>query len=377
MDRAETDGDWAATLPPPSLAHLRRLTDGTGLLQHARYGVPDRRHGYCLDDNARALWLTARLAGPDADPCVAGLAITYAAFVDHAWDRAALNGRGRFENFMSHARQWLPDGSAGEDEDAQARGVLALAHATASALPAPITQWAGSLLVEALRPPALPLALRSPRAWAAGLVACRAAIDRRASDARTERFRVEAAAHAKAIAPVLAAQLLQRFRDAAHADWPWFEDALAYDNARLCEGALAGARWEGELREIGLRSLDWLCEVQTDGGGRHRPFGNRGFGEPGLVHAAHDQQPIDAWATFDACLLAHSMTGDARWRDRALAAARWFAGANETGEPLFDRAGGSADGIGPLGINANRGAESTLAWLHVRARLDTRAPEIG
>ena len=358
------------TLPGPDLTHLARLTDGTGLLQHARFGVADRRHGYCLDDNARALWLMARLAGPGADPRVGNLAVTYAAFVDHAWNRSALHGRGRFENFMGYDRHWLPDGSSGEDEDAQARGILALAHAFALRLPTSLREWAGSLLVEALRPPSLPLSLGSPRAWAAALVACAVVRDGacRADDNRAlTRLRDEALGHADAVARDLTARLLDRYRAAARADWPWFEDALAYDNARLCEGALAGEAWEPRLREVGIASLRWLCGVQTDGAGRFRPFGNHGFGVPGATDAAHDQQPIEAWASVDACRLAYRITGEQGWLDHAAAAAAWFAGANETELPLIDANGGSADGIGPHGINRNRGAESTLAWLHVSA----------
>ena len=344
----------------PPLDHLARMTDGTGLLQHARYSVPDRRHGYCLDDNARALWLVARW--PTRDARVLGLATTYAAFVDHAWDRDAQGGRGRFENFMDYGRQWLPDGSTGEDEDAQARGVLALTHAALSDLPGGVTDWAGSLLVEALRPPALPLALGSPRAWAAALVACRHLAD--ADDGSDRALVREAAAHAAAIGPELAGRLLALYRAEARADWPWFERALAYDNARLCEGALAGARWEPALLGIGLDALRWLCAVQRDAAGRHRPFGNAGFGVPGLRVAPHDQQPIEAWATADACRLAHELTGDPAWRAEARRATDWFGGANETGQSLVDAAGGCADGIGAGGANRNRGAESTLAALH-------------
>ena len=351
----------------PTLDHLARLTDGTGLLQHARYGVADRRHGYCLDDNARALWLMARLAG--TEPRVEALAAIYAAFVDHAWDRDALAGRGRFENFMGYDRRWLPDGSTGEDEDAQARGVLALTHVLGSNLSASTREWAGALLVEALRPPSLPVALQSPRAWAAALVACRLVLDAPARGDAAAGLREEARGHADAAGNALAARLRERHRAAARPQWPWFEDALAYDNARLAEGALAGARWRPELRGIGLDALEWLCGVQTDPEGRFRPFGNRGFGVPHRAEATHDQQPIEAWATVDACLRAYRETENETWRRRAERAADWFTGANETDQALIDAGGGSADGIGPEGMNRNRGAESTLAWLHVATAL--------
>ena len=341
---------------PPPLTHLMRLTDGTGLLQHARYGVPDRRHGYCLDDNARALALMARMGG---GPDVSDLATTYASFVDHAWDRDALGGRGRFENFLSFDRQWLPDDGAIENEDAQARGVLALALTAGSTLDSGLREWAASLLTEALRPPALPLALGSPRAWAIALVACDAIIGTPACPLTTE-----AAEHATAIGPVLAGRMVRRYRAAARSDWPWFEDGLAYDNARLCEGALAGARFDSALHEIGIASLDWLCAVQTAPEGHFRPFGNEGFGQLHTASARYDQQPIEAWATADAARLALHLTGDARWKREAEKAANWFTGENDCGLPLIDEGGGCADGIQRNGPNGNRGAESTLAWLH-------------
>ena len=348
-----------------ALGHLRRMTDGTGLLQHARYDLPDRRHGYCLDDNARALWLLARMVqgGGEADELVP----VYAAFVDHAWDGEAHGGRGRFRNFMDYDRSWLPDGSGGpeggEDEDAHARALLALAHAATAPWPGDVPRWAATLSCEAWRAPSLPLAHRSPRAWAASLVAADALCG--ASDDCSGVLR-EARDHAAAAAPVLARRMVERFHAAARPDWPWWEEALAYDNARLCEGALAGARWEPALEEMGLASLRWLAGVQSDGEGRFRPFGNEGFGRAGVTAAAWDGQPIEAWASVDASLRAARVTGDGRWRNEAWRAHDWFVGANAHGAPLADRDTGScADGLQRDGVNRNRGAESTLAWLHV------------
>ena len=149
------------------LTHLVRLTDECGIWQHAKHAVPDRRHGYCLDDVARALWLCGRRAALDpVDPVPVRLAGIYASFVDHAWQA----DQGRFLNFLSHNRRWI----GAEDEDASARTLYALAEVVGSPLPDDITGWARDLLRAALP---LSSRLASPRAWAWALGALRRADD--------------------------------------------------------------------------------------------------------------------------------------------------------------------------------------------------------
>ena len=334
--------------PVPSLDHLRRLTDGRGLWQHARHAVPDRRHGYCLDDAARALWLCARMGGPD------DLATVYASFVDLAWDATT----GRFANFMSHDGRWIDEGAA--SEDAEARALMALVAAAASPLPQGIAGWARDRAAEMLAA-GLPERHGSPRAWAWSLAAARTArgagLDMEAEGAR------------------LARRLLERWRLDARPGWPWFEAVLAYDAARLSQGALDAARWEPALEAAGLESLAWLCALQTAPEGHHRPIGSEGYGRPGEP-ARWSQQPLDAWALVEATTAAHRRTGEARWLREAHRARAWFEGANDAGAPVAEPATGACrDGIDPQGISVNRGAESTLAWLHVEvATAPQRAP---
>lgn len=322
-----------------SLDHLRRLTDGRGVWQHARHAVPDRRHGYCLDDAARALWLCARLGGP------VDLAAVCAGFVDHAWDA----GTGRFANFMTHDGRWLDRDAA--SDDAEARALLALVEAAAG-LPEDIAGWARDRAAEVL---AAGVASRhgSPRAWAWSLAAAR-----RAGAAGLDMEREGAA---------LAARMQARWSAAARPGRPWFEDALAYDAGRLAQGALDAARWAPGLAEAGLAALAWLAEVQTAPGGHLRPVGSEGYGRPGPPRR-HAQQPIDAWAMAEAAVAAHRLTGERRWAAEAARARAWFEGANDAGAPLADPATGACrDGIDPQGVSVNRGAESTLAWLHTAA----------
>ena len=329
--------------PMPSLDHLRRLTDGRGLWQHARHAVPDRRHGYCLDDAARALWLCARMGGPD------DLATVYASFVDLAWDAEA----GRFANFMTHDGRWID--AAAASEDAEARALTALVAAAASPLPEGIAGWARDRAAEVLAAE-LPARHGSPRAWAWSLAAARAA--------------PAAGLDMEAGGAALARRLLERWRIDARPGWPWFEAVLAYDAPRLAQGALDAARWEPELEAAGLSALAWLCEIQTAPEGHHRPIGSEGYGRAGAP-ARWAQQPLDAWALVEATLAAHRLTGEARWRREARRAHRWFLGANDMGAPVADPATGACrDGIDPQGVSANRGAESTLAWLHAELAME-------
>ena len=328
----------------PSLDHLRRLTDGRGVWQHARHAVPDRRHGYCLDDAARALWLCARLGGP------ADLATAYAGFVDHAWDARA----GRFANFMTHDGRWLDPGAA--SDDAEARAFLALVEA-AIGLPEGIAGWARDRASEAIAS-GLPTRHGSPRAWAWSLAAAR-----RAEEAGL------AMGHQGA---ELASRLAACWEESARADWPWFEAVLAYDAGRLAQGALDGAAWEPALEAVGLEALDWLGRIQTAPGGHLRLVGSEGYGQAGPP-ALHAQQPLDAWAMAEAAMSAHRLTGEARWRAEAVRARAWFLGENDAGSPLADPGTGACrDGIDPQGVSANRGAESTLAWLHTEVAVGRR-----
>ena len=332
------------------LDHLVRLTDDCGIWQHARHAVPNRRHGYCLDDASRALWLCARRARLDpADRTPERLAAIYAAFTDHAWQAES----GGFRNFMTADRRWIGD----EDEDASARTLLALAETAASPLSDGIAGWAADLLREAL-----PIAerLRSPRGWAWALGALRLA----------ERLGHDAGPSA---AP-LARRLLACWTAAAMPDRPFFEPYLAYDSPRLIQGALDGSRWVPALADAGLAAMRWLADVQTGPDGRFRPPGSEGYGRGGPPRP-YAQQPLDAWAHVEASLAAARATGDPRWREEAHRAHAWFLGENDAGTPLATPEGGCRDGIDPQGVSVNQGAESTLAWLHADAAMAQAASE--
>lgn len=333
-------------LPPVRLEHLVRLTDDTGILQHARYTIPRRAEGYCIDDNARALLLCAQLqAAGFYDPVLPRLTHRYLAFCEHAFNPET----GRFRNFMSYDRRWLEDAGS---EDSHGRSLWALGTAAGISTDPAVRALASELFEAGL--PAV-AGFTSPRAWAytaLGLVACH-----RAAEARP-----------------FVSHLLRGFEEYAESDWPWFEPVLAYANARLPQAlVVAGHALRDEHAvEVGLRSLQWLTRLQRDGG-RFSPVGCHGFYRKGGEMARFDQQPIEAAAQVSACLAALEVSGDPQWRREAERAFAWFLGHNVAGAPLADvETGGCRDGLHPEGANENQGAESTLSYLTALVEL-TRA----
>jgi glycosyltransferase involved in cell wall biosynthesis len=333
-----------AAPPQPSLDAVARMTDGCGMLQHAIASVPDRRHGYCLDDNARALMLVHELAevGVETEKARA-LAPVYAAFVNAAWDDA----RGRFRNFMGHDRRWLEE--IGSD-DSFGRALWALGHTAARTSDHGLKLWATNLADRAI---AHVGALTSPRAWAfaaLGLVAyLRVYPGHRPARAQLAAF---------------ADRLADLLRAARGEDWCWFEPVLAYDNARLPEALIrAGEVLERpELAAGGLEALEWLTRLQTAPGGHFRPVGTESYGRERQPPLPFDQQPLEAWATVAACESAHAVTAERRWLGEAQRAFAWFLGANDLGARVAAPGGGCYDGLLVDRVNLNQGAESILAY---------------
>ncbi len=335
-------------LPEIRLDHLRRMTDSTGLFQHAVYAFPNFSEGYCVDDNARALLLMCLLddllAGAATEE-TSGLAHTYAAFVQHAFNPE----NGRFRNFMSFDRRWLEDGGS---EDSHGRTLWALGACVGRSHDANLQNWGAQLFERGL--PGI-LESTSPRAWAFTLIGLHE-YHRRLSGARQI-----AGARAE-----LAERLFRLLREQATDDWPWFEPILAYGNAKLPHALIVSGRdlKDDAMLECGLRSLTWLTAQQKDERGYFSPVGTDGFYPKGRERAQFDQQPIEAHATVSACIEAFLATKDAAWMDEALTAFDWFLGANKLGQPVYDAlTGGCRDGLHIDRLNRNQGAESTLAFL--------------
>lgn len=331
--------------PEMQIGHFLSMCDDTGLFQHAVHCVPDRSHGYCVDDNARALLLACALNSPGELRLSEELTSRFAAFVQHAWNPDTR----RFRNFMGFNRCWLED-SGSEDSHGRtlwALGVCALNDANLSR-----RTWAASLFAEAM-PTAE--ALRSPRAWAFVLLGLDAYCAAVANDLRAARLRL-----------VLADRLIAIFNAVETTDWVWFEEGLAYDNARLPQALiLAGVATETPAYvETGLRSLRWLVTQQTTAAGQFRPVGTVGFGERRQQPKAFDQQPLEATATISACLAAWRADHNIEWKVEATRVFAWFLGSNDLSISLVDLETGSCrDGLHPDRPNENRGGESVVSYL--------------
>jgi glycosyltransferase involved in cell wall biosynthesis len=337
---------WNGETPPETrIDHFLAMCDDTGLLQHAVHSVPDRHHGYCVDDNARALLLACALNGPGERRLPEVLTSQLAAFVQHAWNRDT----GRFRNFMSFDRRWLEDKGS---EDSHGRTLWGLGEcARADANPSR-REWAASLFAEAL--PAVE-GFHAPRACAFALLGLDAYLAAVPEDFRAGRMR-----------ELLSGRLMDLLARHETRDWVWFEPGLTYDNARLPQALLLTGISMGVPAYIdaGLRTLRWLMPRQTAPLGFFRPVGTEGFGEHHRPPRAFDQQPLEAAATISACAAALLADGDVAWRAHAKRVFAWFLGDNDLGLPVADVETGSCrDGLHPDRANENRGAESVVCYL--------------
>ena len=332
-------------VPEIQIGHFLSLCDSTGMLQHAVHSVADRTHGYCVDDNARALLLSSALLNSGEALLSETLTARLAAFIQHAWNPST----GRFRNFMSYDRQWLEESGS---EDSHARTLWALAECARRDTNPSRRRWAASLFKASL-----PTAesFQSPRAWAFTLLGLDAFCAKTGGDPSANNVR-----------KILAERLMAALSAAGTEDWVWFEDVLAYDNARLPQSLIqTGVTTETPAYvEAGLRSLRWLMKIQTTVSGHFRPVGTKSFGVKRQKPEAFDQQPVEASATISACLAAWQADGSAEWPTDAMRAFGWFLGENDLRTSLIDPVTGScSDGLHPDRPNENKGAESALSYL--------------
>ncbi|AEF82470.1 glycosyltransferase family 4 protein [Leadbettera azotonutricia] len=333
-------------LPKLKLDHIKRLTDDTGMIQHAVYTVPNHNEGYCSDDNARALILMVLLSSQaeKVDPEIDRLAGIYLGLLQYAWEEAS----GRFRNFLNFDRSWRAEIAS---EDSHGRVVWALGTCLGK-YANPGFQGAAAQLFEK----ALPVVSQfsSPRAWAFTIIAIHEYLQRFSGDRLVDGIREE-----------LSSRLFALYKRNADPQWPWFESYLTYDNAKLSHALiLSGHDTENrEMLDAGLGSLKWLMETQTSPRGHFRPVGSDRVYKKGEEMPLFDQQPLEANSAVSACLEAYRITGDFYWHKEAQRAFRWYLGGNDLSLFVFDAlSGGCHDGLHVDRLNQNEGAESTLAF---------------
>jgi glycosyltransferase involved in cell wall biosynthesis len=349
---------FSQDLPPLKLDHLVAMTDDTGMFQHAKFTVANREHGYCVDDNARALIIAAEAQSLMTEASSGQLCHCYLAFLLHAFDRNS----GRFRNFMSYDRRWTETVGS---EDSHGRAIWGLGASLPLLVGSRNLPMISTLFKQAL--PAVETFL-APRSIAFSLIGIDAYLLSFSGDTEARR-----------VFTVLAERLYKQFVDQLRDDWVWPERLVTYDNGKLPQALIvAGKRLQNDnMAEVGMRSLKWLFDIQMEND-HFVPIGNDGWYKFGQHKARFDQQPLEAQAMLEACIAAYQFSLDKQWLGRAMTAFSWFLGHNDLNLPLYDaKTGGCRDGLQSTGVNENQGAESSLAWLIALAQLHRfRASEV-
>jgi glycosyltransferase involved in cell wall biosynthesis len=336
-------------LPLLNTGHLLKMTDDTGILQHAIFSMPNTREGYTTDDNARALIVSVLVnENPEYSDHREFPNLSYR-HLSFLW-LAFHHDSGRFRNFLDYDRRWLE--IFGSD-DSHGRALWSLGKVLGVSKDSGLRGAAGRLFEAAV--PAV-LTFTSPRAWAYSILGLQAYLDWFPGDRVIQGVRNE-----------LANRLLDIYVRSHSETWKWFERSLSYANARLSQALiLAGWRSDNQrMIEAGMDSLKWLVtEQHHDDKNIFVPIGSNGFYIEGSEKARFDQQPVEACATVSACLEVYRLTEESQWLEEARKAFSWFLGKNDLQVPLYDAVtGGCRDGLHPDRVNENQGAESTLSFL--------------
>jgi hypothetical protein len=353
------------------LEHLDRMTDSTGLIQHAIYSIPRRESGYTTDDNARALRLCTRLWDRHPGNRMLGRVSTYLSFLEHA--RCPVRG---FHNFLSYQRDWLDAEGTG---DSQGQAVRALAEVLGSSLPDGYRALAREL-IDAVTPALADL--RSLRAQAYVILAW----------GHLSLSGVKDLERVENVALSAARRLVECHHRSQRPDWPWFESRMTYANAVLPHALFIAARcWpEEDFLDVAKASFAFLDDETTGKGvgsllhGSAQktpdpfigagddpfignvfwPVGNSDWYPRGEEKSLYDQQPVEAVTMADAALAGFALLGEEKYLAAFRRAHAWFHGRNSLNQLLADaRHGACCDGLQASGVNRNQGAESTLAYL--------------
>jgi glycosyltransferase involved in cell wall biosynthesis len=329
--------------------HLHTLVDDVGIVQHAHGVIPNRDSGYCVDDVARLAVVSLAFAGRGDERAWTSTLCRALAFLH------AAEGDGGMHNFMSYDRRWLDEPHLG---DHVGRSIWSLGEILATAWIPAVVEPTRNLLDRLVGRLADDVPLRTAAYAVLGLARLDADRLNRSSRNLLER---------------LVEQLASAYERNSSEEWKWFETQLSYDNARLPQALINGGSAIGreDLIEAGLEALRWLGdECGLDRGKLHLP-GHHGRQQGEAAPGLGDEQPIDAAALVEAELAAFAITREPEHGIRARHSFEWFLGRNRLNRPLYDFAtGGCSDGLGTHELNANEGAESTLAFHRAALLLD-------
>ncbi|MCD6510512.1 MAG: glycosyltransferase [Thermoprotei archaeon] len=342
-------------LPPLTLRYLEEFTDDTGLFQHAKYSVPDRRKGYSTDDNARALIVVSKHYDVYGWEVSIRLARIYLSFLYYMQRKD-----GFFYNKLSYDRQRKWD----VNDDSYGRSMWGCAALYSSHMPDKLRLLAKELLDSSLK---AVKRLRAPRGMAFTILALHEYHSKVGDEGITE------------LISRLAWNLVELYEGISDDSWKWFEDVMTYENARLPQALFLAydATRERRFLEVATESFDFLCKV-TLVNGMFWPIGNRGWYKRGGLRALYDQQPVEAGSMVEAALTGFEVTGKEKYIKIAKIAMEWYLGRNSARLKLYDEeTGGCYDGINPYGLNFNQGAESALSYLLARLKFEEVQVKLG
>ena len=328
-------------VPEPSLSHLKKLTDDTGLCQHARFTVPDRKYGYCTDDNARAVIVMTNYYAQYPEPDALRLFDIYLSFILHAQ-----NKDGSIKNFMNFDRTWWKNEPINDALGRVLRALGAVMARPPSSSYLPVIKDCFDKSVNYVEK-------QYPRGMAYSILGM--------SD-YLKQF--PGASDIKRQLEIAADGLVLQYEESSRPDWQWFEDALTYNNAILPYALfVAGLTFRDKYLEVARKTCEFLL-ANTFNGSHFSFVGNRRWYERGGTKAVFDQQPIEVASTVMMLRAAYDATGNNRFLMLQRKAFDWFLGENDLHIPIYDfRTKGCCDALAPGGVNVNQGAESTLSFL--------------
>lgn len=330
-------------LPTFSIEHIKRLTDDTGIIQHAKFGIPNFKEGYCLDDNSRALLMALMTYKVKKDTSALKLCSIYLSYIYYMQ-----NPDGSFRNFLSYSRQFLDEVGS---EDSFGRTIWAIGYMLDNSPNASYYQIGRLIFNESI--PVFDN-LKSIRSIANTIIGiCHYLRSNMSDDIMIEKLRK------------LAHVLIDHYQANTHDNWNWFEDLLAYDNAILPLAMLHATEIlnEDQVREVAFDSMNFLIS-QTMSNGYLSVIGNEKWFRKNSDRSVFAQQPIDAMAMVLMFRQAYNVSNDKNYLSKLFKSFKWFLGENDLRMNLFNHeTKGCFDGLESYGVNQNQGAESTLAYL--------------